>query len=112
VYREKIVLVLTLHYYGYYWCATLLLSAWTYAVVLMLLCRYVNLELNPEKFTGYSGASAWKVWRSIYQENCFEGFSGGQSVCREKRVFFRLMSGLQSSITTQIAADYHFEDDQ
>jgi ERO1-like protein alpha len=72
-------------------------------------CSYVNLNLNPERFTGYSGASAWRVWKSIYLENCFEGFSGGQSVCREKRVFFRLISGLQSSITTQIANDYRFD---
>ncbi|CAM9484266.1 unnamed protein product [Phaeothamnion confervicola] len=69
--------------------------------------QYVNLELNPEKFTGYSGASAQKVWRSIYMENCF-GF--GDDVCKEKRVFFRLLSGLQSSITTQIANDYRFDD--
>lgn len=27
--------------------------------------------LNPERFTGYAGASASKVWSSIYEENCF-----------------------------------------
>jgi hypothetical protein len=27
--------------------------------------------LNPERFTGYAGESAHKVWRAIYEENCF-----------------------------------------
>ena len=34
--------------------------------------RYVNLVDNPERFTGYSGNSAARIWRSIYQENCFK----------------------------------------
>lgn len=33
--------------------------------------EYVDLSLNPERFTGYSGPSASRVWRSIYEENCF-----------------------------------------
>ena len=32
---------------------------------------YVDLTLNPERFTGYSGHSAERIWRTIYQENCF-----------------------------------------
>ena len=32
---------------------------------------YVDLLLNPERFTGYSGASAHRLWNSIYKENCF-----------------------------------------
>ena len=32
---------------------------------------YVNLLLNPERFTGYSGKSAHRVWKTIYNENCF-----------------------------------------
>ncbi len=59
----------------------------------------------------FSGASAWKVWHTIYQENCFDGCNAPQAnCCREKRVFFRLISGLQSSIMTQIALDYRFND--
>lgn len=27
--------------------------------------------LNPERFTGYAGESANRVWRAIYEENCF-----------------------------------------
>lgn len=33
--------------------------------------QYVDLLLNPERYTGYIGDSAHRVWRSIYQENCF-----------------------------------------
>ncbi|KAF9931935.1 hypothetical protein FBU30_009230 [Linnemannia zychae] len=32
---------------------------------------YVDLMENPERFTGYSGPSAAKVWGAIYDENCF-----------------------------------------
>ena len=32
---------------------------------------YVDLLLNPERFTGYAGASALRIWSSIYKENCF-----------------------------------------
>ena len=61
---------------------------------------YVNLLQNPERYTGYAGPSAARVWKGIQQENCF----GGQDdTCLEKRVFYRLMSGLQSSISTLIA---------
>ncbi len=34
--------------------------------------HYVNLVKNPERYTGYKGDSALKVWKSIYQENCFK----------------------------------------
>jgi hypothetical protein len=30
--------------------------------------EYVNLQLNPERWTGYNGSH---VWDAIYQENCF-----------------------------------------
>lgn len=33
---------------------------------------YVDLYDNPERFTGYAGASANKVWKAIYEENCFD----------------------------------------
>ncbi|GJJ69757.1 hypothetical protein EMPS_02105 [Entomortierella parvispora] len=32
---------------------------------------YVDLIANPERFTGYAGPSAAKVWGAIYNENCF-----------------------------------------
>ncbi|ORY49151.1 endoplasmic oxidoreductin [Rhizoclosmatium globosum] len=68
---------------------------------------YVNLVKNPERFTGYAGDSAARVWGAIYKENCFGGgeeVSGGrgEGQCMEKRVFYRLVSGLHSSISTHI----------
>lgn len=33
--------------------------------------EYVDLLLNPERYTGYKGASAHRIWRCIYMENCF-----------------------------------------
>jgi len=33
---------------------------------------YYDLVLNPERFTGYSGASAVNVWKLIYDQNCFK----------------------------------------
>ena len=38
--------------------------------------QYVDLALNPERFTGYAGPSAHHVWQTIYEENCF-GLSEG-----------------------------------
>lgn len=32
---------------------------------------YVDLSINPERFTGYAGHSAHRVWEAIYKENCF-----------------------------------------
>lgn len=68
---------------------------------------YVNLLDNPEKFTGYSGRLAEKVWHAIYDENCFD--TGDDEKCLEERVFYRLISGMQSSINTHIAAEYNGE---
>ena len=33
--------------------------------------EYVDLLLNPERYTGYKGESAHRIWDSIYLENCF-----------------------------------------
>ena len=49
---------------------------------------YINLLQNKERFTGYSGPSARRVWRSIQQENCFGGI---EDVCFEKRIFYRYL---------------------
>lgn len=32
---------------------------------------YVDLIENPERFTGYAGHSSARVWKAIYEENCF-----------------------------------------
>ncbi|PWN47814.1 endoplasmic oxidoreductin [Violaceomyces palustris] len=121
---------------------------------------YVDLLKNPERFTGYAGPSANRVWKSIYEENCFggvkfieparplstggSGFIGSESLssssslgssisssssssngfsslvaslqapldsgdseqCLEKRVFYRVISGLHASISIHICNEF------
>lgn len=33
---------------------------------------YLDLLLNPERYTGYKGESAQRIWLAIYKENCFK----------------------------------------
>ena len=33
--------------------------------------QYVDLLKNPERYTGYAGTSANRIWKAIYEENCF-----------------------------------------
>uniref|UniRef100_A0A4X2KC00 Endoplasmic reticulum oxidoreductase 1 beta n=1 Tax=Vombatus ursinus TaxID=29139 RepID=A0A4X2KC00_VOMUR len=90
--------------------------------------QYVDLLLNPERYTGYKGPSAWRVWNSIYEENCFKprsvyrplnplAPSWGESfykwlegLCLEKRVFYKLISGLHASINLHLSAKYLLEE--
>jgi hypothetical protein len=78
--------------------------------------------LNPERFTGYAGISAHRVWRAIYEENCFgesenslskmsnpgvvlpdtraevlyvEGDTPDEQ-CLEKKVYYKVISGESS----------------
>ncbi|CAG8434576.1 5358_t:CDS:10 [Diversispora eburnea] len=95
---------------------------------------YVNLLDNPERFTGYAGESASRVWEAIYGENCFnlvhdtdlskislnpainrqqlgspskvKAKKVDSDVCFEKRVYYRLISGLHSSISIHICDEY------
>jgi ERO1-like protein beta len=81
---------------------------------------YVDLSLNPERFTGYAGVSAHRVWRAIYEENCFDQpesslskmsksgvvlpdtmaevlYMDGdipQEQCLEKKVYYKVISGV------------------
>ena len=74
--------------------------------------QWVNLLLNPERFTGYTGEHARRVWQAIYSQPCFAGLGGlcaaapAQASSAEARLFFRLVSGLHASISVHIAADY------
>jgi ERO1-like protein beta len=110
---------------------------------------YVSLNENPERYTGYSGEGAHKIWETIYRENCFSKPTEPQSVsapglsplqsfsqnqaqaamdfkqvmkahgreqaqpsidfedeCLEKRVFYRVISGMHASISTHLCYDY------
>ncbi|XP_034624904.1 ERO1-like protein alpha isoform X1 [Trachemys scripta elegans] len=94
--------------------------------------EYVDLLLNPERYTGYKGPEAWKIWNSIYEENCFKprtierplnplasgrGGDDGNSfyswlegLCVEKRAFYKLISGLHASINIHLSARYLLQD--
>ncbi|PRQ30668.1 putative thiol oxidase [Rosa chinensis] len=65
---------------------------------------YVNLLLNPERYTGYAGPSARRIWDAVYSENCPKYST--QDICQEQGVLYKLISGLHSSISIHIAADY------
>ncbi|XP_004511502.1 endoplasmic reticulum oxidoreductin-2-like isoform X2 [Cicer arietinum] len=65
---------------------------------------YVNLQLNPERYTGYTGPSARRIWDAVYSENCPKYLS--QESCQEEKILYKLISGLHSSISVHIAADY------
>ena len=79
----------------------------------------VDLRLNPERYTGYAGPSANKVWTAIHSDNCFQQQSGpGEegddivgycSLSPEERVYNRIISGLHSSISLHIAHSYCLE---
>jgi len=62
--------------------------------------EYVNLQLNPERWTGYNGSH---VWRAIYEENCLKSALNVDDMCYEERVLYRLLSGMHSSINIHIA---------
>ncbi|KAJ8341125.1 hypothetical protein SKAU_G00334160 [Synaphobranchus kaupii] len=93
--------------------------------------QYVDLLLNPERFTGYKGLEDWRIWHSIYEENCFKPntikrplnpmeryrendgstfYRWLEGQCVEKRAFFRLVSGLHASINVHLSARYLMDD--
>lgn len=82
--------------------------------------EFYDLLQNPERYTGYSGEPSRRIWRSIYQENCFKpkkdslfldlSHKSINYMCKEKRVFFRAVSGLHSSISIHLAAKYPVQD--
>ncbi|KAG0466925.1 hypothetical protein HPP92_017929 [Vanilla planifolia] len=69
---------------------------------------YVNLQLNPERYTGYLGPSARRIWDAIYTEICPKYPS---DACAEKRILYKLISGLHASISVHIALDYLLDED-
>lgn len=74
---------------------------------------YINLLSNPERYTGYKGSHAHRVWSSVYSQSCFAGSSNpGEDSCTEKRIFYRLISGLHSSISAHIAREYLLDEEQ
>lgn len=64
----------------------------------------VNLQLNPERNTGYNGTH---IWNAIYEENCLNIDTEFSEMCFEERVLYRLISGLHTSTTLSIAKHYY-----
>uniref|UniRef100_A0A1D1ZRV9 Endoplasmic oxidoreductin-1 n=2 Tax=Auxenochlorella protothecoides TaxID=3075 RepID=A0A1D1ZRV9_AUXPR len=69
---------------------------------------YINLQRNPERFTGYAGEHAARVWQAIYGQ---PGLEAGASAAPELRVFYRLISGLHASISAHLVAESPLRDD-
>lgn len=76
-------------------------------------CVFVDLVENPERFTGYGGAQAHDVWHAIYAENCFPNTNpmsmtenGSPELCVEKNLFYRMISGMHSSISVHLSNEY------
>ena len=61
---------------------------------------FVNLEKNPEAFTGYQGQH---IWKAIYEENCF---TGNDIICKEDAVLYKIISGLHSNINAHLSKNY------
>ena len=70
---------------------------------------YVDLQVNPERFTGYTGESAGKVWGFIYQKSCNDASTRSPEwkLCPEKDIFYHIISGIHASISTHIAYDFY-----
>ena len=66
--------------------------------------EYVNLQLNPERWTGYNGSH---VWDAIYNENCFAKMGGLDEMCYEERVLYRLLSGMHASTNIHISVAFY-----
>lgn len=77
-----------------------LLIWWIFSFFFKIDGIYVDLLENVEAYTGFNGDSAKKIWSSIYNENCFlNEESPLEESCTEKKVFFKLISGIFLSQT-------------
>jgi hypothetical protein len=82
--------------------------------------EYIDLSINLERYTGYTGPSTQRIWSAIYNENCFflpdskvfydlrQKRLNADQMCLEGRTFYRLISGLHTSITIHLCAQYFF----
>ncbi|VDP18253.1 unnamed protein product [Schistosoma margrebowiei] len=66
---------------------------------------YVDLLKNPERYTGYKGPASNRICEdSVTYGTSYLGSS--QSSCLEKRAFYRMVSGLHSSISVHLSYRY------
>jgi len=76
-------------------------------------CNYIDLLKNEEKYTGYQGKSAARIWGKIYEDLCFKSKEGDNlsDLCLEEKTFFRIISGLHSSISVHLCSQYLLQPD-
>lgn len=76
---------------------------------------YINLLVNPERYTGYKGEHAHRIWSAIYSQSCFEGITSPDllpnSTCPEARVFYRLISGMHTSISAHLSNEWLLDEE-
>lgn len=63
---------------------------------------YINLVVNQEKYTGYKGEHANRVWSAIYSQEALQDIN----THHEKKVFYKLISGVHASISAHLSAKY------
>lgn len=69
---------------------------------------FVNLQDNPERFTGYSGAHANQMWRELYSGSATAGPPSQEERKRDANleIYHRIISGLHTSVSTHIAMNF------
>jgi len=67
---------------------------------------YINLLANPERYTGYQGEHAHRIWAGIYSQPCFADLDN-----TEARVLHRLLSGMHASISMHLSAKWLIDED-
>jgi len=76
-------------------------------------CDYIDLLANEEKYTGYKGKSANRIWEKIYSDLCFKLKDGNDDEqCLEEKTFFRIVSGLHTSISIHLCSNYLLQEEQ
>ena len=67
---------------------------------------FVNLKMYTEGNTQYDGSL---IWKRIYEENCFV-HNREPDLCLEEKIFYKLISGLHTSINTHVCLNYRQEE--
>lgn len=75
--------------------------------IAMAPARYRNRRDVPRR---YKGAHAHRIWSSIYSHTCFQEVASGLGFCAEQQLFYRLISGMHTSITTHICREYPLDE--
>jgi hypothetical protein len=68
-------------------------------------CVFADLNDNSEVYTAYQGAP---VWKAIYDENCIQQgtLEKSEKVCDKDTLLYQMISGLHTSINSQISVKF------